>query len=742
MNEISEKLKEPYNPSNTEERIYKDWEENGLFSPEKSEKLGLVDANKESFSMVLPPPNVTGTLHTGHALMLAIEDTMVRFARMKGSKTAWIPGTDHAAIATQSVVEKRLSKEGVRKNDIGRKEFLKQVDQFAHESHSTIVNQIRRMGASVDWSREAFTLDETRQKAVVEAFKRMFEDGLIYRGDRIVNWDPKMQSTVSDDEVEYEEEKTPFYYFKYGPFTIGTARPETKFGDKYVVMHPEDERYKKYEHRQEIEVEWINGKITATIIKDEAVDPEFGTGVMTITAWHSMVDFEIAQKHELDKEQVIDEYGKLLPVAKEFEGMKILEARQKIVEKLDKKGLLVKIDESYTHRKAKNYRGGGLIEPQIKRQWFVNVNKKFQIQNSKINGVKSGQQISLKELMIHVVESGQIEILPDRFNKNYYHWVQNLHDWCISRQIWYGHRIPVWYKQESTESETEIHIGKEPPDKSDGWKQDPDTLDTWFSSGLWTFSTLGWPDKTEDLEIFHPTSVLETGYDILPFWVSRMILMSTYLLGEIPFKTAYLHGMVLDRNGKKMSKSNPETAIDPIESIEEFGSDALRMAMLVGVGPGQALTLTREKIKAYKHFGNKIWNATRFVIENCPNIDVAKKPKLIEEDQEYLKKMKEVLVDVTDDMESYRLHLASEKLYHYFWHEFADVIIEDVKERLRSESANEEEKKSGEWILTHILTENIKALHPFMPFITEEIWSILPHTQGKLIVTKWPQTGS
>ena len=452
----------------------------------------------------------------GHALMLTVEDIMIRFERMRGKKTLWLPGTDHAAIATQSKVEKDIQKkEGKTRHDLGREEMMRRIEAFAKESHDIIVSQIKVMGASCDWSREAFTLDEKRNLAVRTVFKKMYDDGLIYRGYRIVNWDPKGQTTISDDEIVYTEEKTKFYYFKYGPFVIGTARPETKFGDKYVVMHPDDKRYKQYKNGQKIDLEWINGPITATVIKDKAIDMEFGTGVMTITPWHSKEDFEIAQRHGLDKEQIIDKYGKLLPIAGEFAEMKIADARPKILEKLKAKGLLEK-EEDYTHNVATAERTGGRIEPQIMNQWFVAVNKPFKIADSQIEGIKKGSTTTLKDITRNAVKNGQVKIIPDYFSKTYFHWIDNLNDWCISRQIWYGHRIPIWYRPKAgqPEADNEIYCGTEAP-KGDGRAQDTDTLDTWFSSALWTFSTLGWPEKTKDLEIFHPTDILETGYEIL-----------------------------------------------------------------------------------------------------------------------------------------------------------------------------------------------------------------------------------
>jgi len=439
-------LPKAYNPQKTEDKIYQLWEKSGFFNPDVLVKKRVIKKTAKPFSIILPPPNVTGTLHMGHAAMLAVEDILIRYHRMKGEKTLWLPGTDHAAIATESRVEQTLLKKGGKtKHDLGKEEFLKLVYQFAKESHDTIVHQVKKMGASLDWSRVAYTLDEKRSLAVRTAFERMYKEGLIYRGDRVVNWDPKMQTTVSDDEIEWKEQKTPFYYLKYGPFIIGTARPETKFGDKYVVMHPKDKRYVTYKQGDKIELEWITGKITATIIKDTSVDMDFGTGVMTITPWHDRADFEIALRHNLDKEQIIDLKGKLLPIAGELAGQHILKARPQIVEKLQKKGLLKRIDENYTHRIATNLRGGGVIEPQIMRQWFVDVKKEFPFPHAGLQGIKKRQKTTLKKLMLHVVKTKQIEILPKRFEKIYFHWIENLRDWCISRQIWFGHQIPVWY---------------------------------------------------------------------------------------------------------------------------------------------------------------------------------------------------------------------------------------------------------------------------------------------------------
>lgn len=712
MKTVPDILTKPYKPEDIETPLYQMWEKSGYFNPDN-----LPGDRKESYTIVLPPPNVTGTLHTGHAIMLAIQDTLIRYKRMAGYKTLWLPGTDHAAIATQSVVEKKILKEeGKNRHDIGREEMMNRINSFALESQNTILSQCRSMGSSLDWSRLAFTLDDKRNLAVRTMFKKMYDDDLIYQGHRIVNWDPKGQTTISDDELVYVEEKTKLYYFKYGPFSISTARPETKFGDKYVVMHPDDTRYKEYTHGQKLTVEWINGPIEATIIKDESVDPTFGTGVMTITPWHSVVDFELAQKYELDYEQIIDKYGKLLPICgEEFKGIKIKEAREKIVAKLESKGLVEKI-EDYTHNISTAERTGGIIEPQVMKQWFVAVNKPFK---------HFGSETTLKNLMRKAVESKETTIIPDRFEKIYFHWIENLRDWCISRQIWYGHRIPVWYKGD------EIFCGVDAPE-GEGWAQDEDTLDTWFSSGMWTFSTLGWPNNTEDMKTFHPTSLLETGHDIIFFWVARMILFSTYALNEVPFKYAYLHGLVRDTQGRKMSKSLGNV-LDPRDLSAKYGTDALRMSLMVANGPGNDLKLGEDKVKAYKLFSNKIWNATRFVLEKTTDFENTT-ATLTEEDKAVYDAWREVHTDITSDLENFRLHLASQKIYDYFWKTFCDDLIETRKVRIMEEN----EKESAQLLLLTLLREQLIVLHPFMPFITEELWKyVKEENDDVLMVAKW-----
>lgn len=719
IKEINEKFLKPYNPKDTEDRIYKLWEESGFFNPDVCIEKGVADKDAEHFSMVLPPPNVTGSLHTGHALMLVIQDIMVRYARMQGKKTLWLPGTDHAAIATQSKVEKILEKEGIKRKEFGREKFLEKVNEYAKNSHDTIVNQVKKMGASLDWSREAFTLDEKRSLAVRTAFKKMYDEKLVYRGDRIVNWDPKGQTVISDDEIVNEERKAKLYTFKYSknfPIAISTTRPETKVGDVAVAVHPEDERYSQFVGKEYDEV-FCGVPIHIKIIADEKVEKDFGTGALGVTPAHSQIDWEIAQKHKLPIIPVINEYAKMTVGDERILNKKTIEAREIIAGWLKTEGLLKK-EEEINQTVPTAERTGAIIEPLPKKQWFIDVNKK----------IPSRENKSLKELMLEPVRNGEIKILPDRFEKVYFNWIENLRDWCISRQIWYGHQIPVWYKN------NEIYCDIKAPEGSD-WVQDEDTLDTWFSSGLWTFSTLGWPENTQDLKNYHPTTILETGHDIIFFWVARMILMSQYLLNEIPFKNVYFHGMVRTSDGKKMSKSLGEKAIDPLSIIEKYGNDALRMAMIVGNTPGNDLKLDENDIRGYAKFSNKIWNASRFVLEQTKNLNIETLQDLDEEDKKSNKELESLIKEISKEMEEYRFSIVAEKLYHYFWHTFADVIIERSKKKIL-ENKNVD---SAKVLLFIHLTTLLKALHPFIPFVTEEIWSMIPIQNKKLLmVEKWP----
>lgn len=744
----NDELKKPYNPTEHEDAIYKKWEESGFFNPDVCIEKGVTKKDADYFSIVLPPPNVTGNLHIGHALVVSIEDTMVRYNRMLGKKTLWIPGTDHAAIATQSKVEKIIQKEeNKNRHDLGREELLKRIEKFAKESHDTIINQIKKMGCSLDWSREAFTLDEKRNLAVKTVFKKMFDDSLIYRGYKVVNWDPRGQTTISDDEIVYEERKTMMYTFKYSkdfPIAISTTRPETKVGDTAVAVHPDDERYKKYVGQIFEISDFADEKLSIKIIADESVDPEFGTGALGVTPAHSQIDWEIAQRHDLPLKPVINEYARMSVESPLLKDKKTIEARELVAKWLRENKLMEK-EEEISQNVSTAERTGGIIEPLPKLQWFINVNKEF---------TQNGKKNTLKKLMLSVIEDKEIKIIPERFEKEYIHWIENLRDWCISRQIWYGHRIPVWYKGE------EIYCGIEDP-KEFGWTQDEDTLDTWFSSGLWTFSTLGWPHSAEasrgkpgpenDFVNYHPTTVLETGYDILPFWVARMILMSTYTLDQVPFKNVYLHGLVRDNQGRKISKSLGNN-IEPLDIIAKYGADSVRMALMISTGPGNDSKLSEEKLKAQKHFANKIWNASRFVLENSLSKGVLKGHPLGQnssrvtlgektpfdsfgqEDQKTIKEFEEFVKDMTNDMENYRFYLAAEKIYHYFWHSFADIIIEDCKKRIR-EGRDAESAKN---LLYYLLKQQLKLLHPFMPFITEKIWSLLPDSKNLLMVEPWP----
>lgn len=733
-------LPKNYEPKDAEGPLYKKWEESGFFNPDN-----LPGERTETYSIVLPPPNVTGTLHMGHAAMLAIQDILIRYHRMKGDKTLWLPGTDHAAIATQSKVEKEISKkEGKSRYDLGREELLRRVNEFAQQSHDTIVNQMKRMGASLDWSREAFTLDEPRTKAVYEAFKRMYDAGLIYRGQRVINWDPKGQTTISDDEIIYEEREATLYTFKYSkefPIAIATTRPETKVGDVAVAVHPDDERYAQYVGKT-FEIKNFAGvPLSIKVVADKTVEKEFGTGALGVTPAHSAIDADIAQRNNLPSKQVINEYAKMNEAAGSvLVGKKTAEARELVAQWLRDNGLLIK-EEKIKQNVGTAERTGGIIEPLPKLQWFVAVNKEYT--------TKSGKKTTLKQMMLEAVESGKVKIAPERFNAVYFNWINNLRDWCISRQIWYGHRIPVWYRSSgqgglsltlSSEGKTvlasgqEIHVGGEAP-KGEGWFQDEDTLDTWFSSGLWTFSTLGWPNETEDLKRFHPTAVLETGYDIIFFWVARMILMSGFLLEEVPFKQVYLHGLVRDAKGQKMSKSLGN-ALDPLELADKYGADATRLSLIIGASAGNDQKLSEDKVRGYKNFANKIWNISRFVLMNFDGFDPNSIPAITNEiDKTAIAEFEKAKAECTAAIESFNFHAAGEGMYHYVWHTFADKVIEEAKPRL----ADPATRASAQAMLWYILTGSLKALHPFMPFVTEEIWGKLPQWKGKtiLMIERW-----
>jgi valyl-tRNA synthetase len=720
---IPGKFLKPYDPAATEDRIYKLWEESGFFDPDQCVKNGTTKADAEPFTIIMPPTNANGSLHAGHGLVMTIEDIITRYKRMKGFKTLWLPGLDHAGFETQVVYEKKLEKEGRTRFEIEPRKLYEEIMDFTLTNSANIKSQVKKMGASCDWSREKFTLDPDVIKTVYATFKQLSDDGLLYRGKRIVSWCSKHQTAFSDLEIKDEERTESFYYLKYGPFIIGTTRPETKFGDKYVVMHPDDKRYKDYKDGQKIELEWINGPITATIIKDEAIDMAFGTGVMTITPWHDPVDFGIAERHNLDKEQIIDEQGKLLPIAGEFAGIHIKKARPAIIEKLQKKGLVEKIDPAYTHVVRTCYKCGTIIEPQIKSQWFVRMKP-------------------LAEKALEKIKSKEVVYIPDHYEKITTHWLTDIIDWNISRQIVWGIPIPAKICSKCGEGFVDLDDKLSKCAKCGGeLAKDLDTFDTWFSSGQWPFATLGFPDG-DDFKAYYPTDVMETAGEIIFFWVSRMIMLGLYRTGKVPFKTVYLHGLVLDAKGQKMSKSKGNV-IDPLTLTSKFGTDAFRMGMIIGNTPGTSLALSEDKVSAYKKFVNKLWNIARFVFENTSSEALenskfqAPIPKFNAKDAKLWEDLQAFLKEISREMDEYKFYIVAEKLYHYAWHEFADKTIEESKAIFQSGS--EADKRSRRQFLLHTLDKLLRALHPFMPFVTEEIWADMPIPGKKLlIVEEWP----
>jgi valyl-tRNA synthetase len=731
---IPEEFLKPYDPRAVESDLYALWESSGFFSPDACIQAGITQPDAEPYSLVLPPPNVTGTLHMGSALMLAIEDILVRRARMQGKRTLWIPGTDSAAIATQSKVEKEIQKnEKKSRHDLGRAELLKRIDTFVDENKSTILAQMRAIGASLDWSRYAYTMDAPRYAAVMEAFKRLYEAGLIYRGHRVVNWDPKGQTTISDDEIVYEERQAKLYTFKYAkdfPIAISTTRPETKVGDTAVAVHPDDERYQAYIGK-EYTVVFCDVPLTIRIVADHTVEKEFGTGALGVTPAHSHADWDIAERHNLPRPQVINEYAKMT-VEGRLMGLKTNDAREAVVAWLKEEGLLEK-EEDITQNISTAERTGGIVEPLPKLQWFIDVEKPFSMAQSQIPGIASGESISLKELMLRAHDHGGVEFVTERFAKTYLHWARNLRPWCISRQIWFGHRIPVWYKGD------DMRVQAESP--GEGWEQDPDVLDTWFSSALWTFTTLGWPEHTSDLATYHPTTLIETGYDILPFWVARMILMSGFFLGQVPFKTVYMHGLVRDAQGRKISKSLGNN-IDPVDMAAKYGMDAVRVALIMGMAPGTDSRISEDKIRGTKHFANKLWNIGRFVLSSTSGMQYRDSIPLTPTDAALLHEFAAVITSVDNHFATYRIDLAIDALYQYLWKRFADEIIEESKPILAG--TDTARIASRQRVLETILRDSLKLLHPFMPFVTEAIWQKLPEgmltgERKILMVASWPK---
>lgn len=717
-------LPKAYNAKEHEDGVYKLWEQSGFHNSDN-----LPNQKGEPYTIIMPPPNANAPLHMGHALTMTVEDILIRWRRMQGRRVLWLPGTDHAGFETQVVFEKKLEKEGTSRFKMTREEFYKACWDFVQENKHVSEEGIKKLGASCDWSRNMFTLDPRVIKLVYETFVQMYKDGLVYRAGRICNWCPKHQTGLADLETKYEERTEAFYYFKYGPFTIGTSRPETKFGDKYVVMHPDDKRYKEYKQGQKIELEWVNGPITATVIKDAAVDMEFGTGVMTITPAHDPIDFEIAERHKLDIEQIIDKRGKLLPIVGEFAGQKILEARPKIVKKLEARGLLVKVDDQYKHNVQLCYKCATLIEPQIVMQWYIAMTKRL----------PDGQP-SLREMAVGAVDSGAVKFVSEKFENIFRHWMKEIRDWPISRQIWWGIPIPVKYCADCQEVVVDLEdiITSCVKCGSAKLNKDPDTFDTWFSSGQWPYVALQALGE-KDFKTFFPTQVMETGWDILFFWVARMIMLSYYRTGKPPFKIVYLHGLIRDAQGQKMSKSKGNV-ISPTTMIEKYGTDAVRLALIFSSAAGNDIPLAEDRIRGMQHFANKIWNIARFIQTNTTEQERRQTYNLTPEpataaDREILKQLADVKLLVTEHLENFRLHEVAQEVYQFTWHILADVYLEAAKSQLQ----NREQKKSTAEILSYVLRHVLKMLHPLTPFVTEALYQQL-FSGGKedlLMVQKW-----
>ncbi|MBQ6998778.1 MAG: valine--tRNA ligase [Clostridia bacterium] len=714
-NKCSKELPKNYNPAEAEERIYKNWVEKGYFKPSD-------DRTKKPFTIVIPPPNVTGQLHMGHALDETLQDVLIRYKRMAGFNALWIPGTDHAGIATQIKVEENLRKEeGVTRYDLGREKFLERVWDWKNQYGDRIVTQLKKLGTSCDWSRERFTMDEGCSKAVKEVFVNLYEKDLIYQGSRIINWCPNCATALSDAEVEYAEQEGHFWHIKYpikdsdGYLTIATTRPETLLGDTAVAVHPDDERYTDLVGKMLI-LPLVGREIP--IIADEYVDKDFGTGAVKITPAHDPNDFEVGLRHNLEQIKVLNDDATINAYGGKYEGMDRYEARKQMVADLEEQGYLIKV-EPHTHNVGQCYRCGTTVEPITSKQWFVKMKP-------------------LAEKAIEVVKDGTVKFVPDRFSKTYLNWMENVHDWCISRQLWWGHRIPAYYCEdcgETTVSKTDVTSC---PKCGGKVKQDPDVLDTWFSSALWPFSTLGWPDKNDDLDYFYPTSVLVTGYDIIFFWVARMIFSALEHTGKEPFEHVFIHGLVRDSQGRKMSKSLGN-GIDPIEVINQYGADALRFTLATGNSPGNDMRYYDERVEASRNFANKIWNASRFLMMNL-NIDKVELPssdKLALEDKWILSKLNKLVAEVTANLDKFELGIAVSKLYGFFWDDYCDWYIELVKPRLYDGS--DESNKTAQQVLAYVLINSLKLLHPFMPFITEEIFSFLPHGEESIVISKWPE---
>ncbi|MDD2972771.1 MAG: valine--tRNA ligase [Lachnospiraceae bacterium] len=718
---MSKELEKTYNPHGLEERIYQKWIDKGYFHAE-------VDRSRKPFTIVMPPPNITGQLHMGHALDNTMQDILTRFKRMQGYNALWQPGTDHASIATEVKIIQTLKEQGIDKHDLGREKFMERAWEWKKEYGGRIINQLKKIGSSCDWERERFTMDEGCNKAVTEVFCKMHEKGWIYKGSRIINWCPVCNTSISDAEVEYEEQNGHFWHIKYPlvdedgqPSTtefleFATTRPETMLGDTAVAINPDDERYTCLKGRQ-VWLPLVNKPIP--IVEDSYVDMEFGTGVVKITPAHDPNDFEVGKRHDLPVINIMNDDATINKNGGKFQGMDRYVAREAIVKELDKQGLLVRI-EDYSHNVGTHDRCKTTVEPLVKQQWFVKMDE-------------------LIKPAVDAVKSGDIKLIPERMDKTYYNWTDNIRDWCISRQLWWGHRIPAYYCDDCGE----VVVAKEMPAVCPKcgrthFTQDPDTLDTWFSSALWPFSTLGWPDKTEDLDYFYPTDVLVTGYDIIFFWVIRMIFSGYEQMGKRPFKTVLFHGLVRDSEGRKMSKSLGN-GIDPLEVIDQYGADALRLTLITGNAPGNDMRFYYERVEANRNFCNKIWNASRFIMMNMEGkeVRIPAASELEPADKWIISKMNNLVKEVTDNMEHYDLGIAVQKIYDFIWDEFCDWYIEMVKPRLYN-SDNEVSQNAVLYTLKTVLIDALKLLHPYMPFITEEIFCTLQSGEESIMISRWP----
>jgi len=716
MSGNTQEMPKTYDFESTEERLYKWWRENGWFKPE------VADEGTEPYVISIPPPNVTGALHQGHALFVTLEDLMIRHARMKGRAALWVPGSDHAGIATQLQVERMLNREGTSREEVGREEFLRRTWEWKETYGGRIVEQLRRLGASCDWDRERFTLDEGLSRAVREAFVRWYEQGLIYRGTYMINWSPNLQTAVSDLEVDRVEQQGHLYHFKYplkdsdDYIPVATTRPETILGDTAVAVHPDDDRYRQYVGKTVL-VPILNREIP--VIADEYVDIEFGTGALKITPGHDPNDYEIGQRHDLEFINILNKDATLNENAGLYAGLDRFEAREKLWADMESAGLVIKT-EPYTHVVPVAQRGGELIEPMISTQWFADV---------------SGPAA----MALEAVRDGRIEIVPERFGKVWEHWLTNIQPWCISRQLWWGHRIPAWHCADCEA----VTVEREDPTEcsecgSKNISQDPDVLDTWFSSGLWPFSTLGWPDETPDLQRFYPTTMMETGYDILFFWVARMVMMGLSFTDDVPFRIIYLHGLVRDEHGKKMSKSYGNV-IDPIEVMDEYGTDALRFTLLTGSTPGNDLNLSLDRIASNRNFANKIWNTARFLVSNLEGENPVGTPpdkNLSLPDRWILSRLHHLIATVDRLFETHLYGEAGRQIYDFLWGEYADWYIEISKSVLYG--GDEAAKTRERHILTYVLDQSLRMLHPYVPYVTEEIWQHIPHEGEALIIARWP----